>query len=417
MSLNIKACLLIFLSFFSIVCSGRSGSKPAPQNKLASQTIPDVKIKKVVFYLENSESMFGFVNSITDYVEVISELAEMPEFVKDKVPGDFYFINGTTPTLTFIGNNPALLKNKLTRDGFRCGDITNSNLNGMFQVALKNASNDVITLLISDGIYDIGGTGVTSLVTEGKGTRSRFINRLMAGDLQTIIIKLNSQFSGDYFYSSKKGKITINGRRPYYIWIFGNSRLLNTYFPNEYITTKLRGYENMARFMKPGTTKVQYQATADKSTGTFKFDRSVPNRLNNAKSDSHGLGFQFSIAVDYSKLPFPEQFLTSPENYQTNNNYTIVSIKRPTGKIYSVAFTPTHLITVNTMKNPAGQLEISLVNNVPAWIRSTQTDSEDNIQQDKTHTFGFSYLTDGMVQAYESVSEEKSIASFKIDIH
>jgi hypothetical protein len=239
----------------------------------------------------------------------------------------------------------------------------------------------------------------------------------MAGDLQTIIIKLNSQFSGDYFYSSKKGKITINGRRPYYIWIFGNSRLLNKYFPNAYITTKLRGYENMARFMKPGTTKVQFQATADNSTGTFKFDRSVINRLNNAKSDSHGLGFQFSIAVDYSKLPFPEQFLISPENYQTNNNYTIVSVKRPTSRIYSVAFTPTHLVTVRTQKNPVGQLVVSLVDKTPAWIRSTHTDSENNIQQDKTHTFGFSYLTDGIIQAYESVSEEKSIASFKIDIH
>lgn len=411
-----KLTILLFL-LLSLLAEG--GQQPRSQSQ--KNQVPPVqsegKLRKAIIYIENSESMFGYVSQISEYVDVLAELSEKPEFVRDKIPVEFNFINGTGPTVTPLGNNPAVLKNKLNRDGFNCGDITRSNLNGMFQVALKNAVNNAITLLISDGIYDIGGTGINSLVTEGKGTRSQFISRLVQGDLQTIIIKLRSQFDGEYFYTSKSGKTKLKGTRPYYIWIFGDSKLLNLYFPNEYISTKLAGYENMARFIKPGTVKVPYQATADKSSGTFRFDRNTVNRLNDAKPDKHGLGFQFSIAVDYSKLPYPESYLTSAENYVVPEKYTIVSINKPSTKIYGVSFTPTHLITVKTMKNPAGLLTVSLVNRIPAWIKETSSGSEQNILQDKSHTFGFSYLTDGMIQAYESVTGDQSIAAFYIDIH
>jgi hypothetical protein len=419
MALNFRLCGLILMIIITTGCSGKSskGSLVIPQKTSPVLSVGEVKLRKAIFYIENSESMFGYISHITEYVDVLAELAEKPEFIKDKIPEEFNFVNGNGPVVTPVGNNPAVLKNKLNREGFNCGDITKSNLNGMFQVALKNAVNGTITILISDGIYDIGGAGTTSLVTEGKGTRSQFISRLMAGDLQTIIIKMHSQFDGDYFYASKSGKTKIQGTRPYYIWVFGDSKLLNTYFPNEYISAKLRGFENVARFMKPGTSVVPYQAIAEQSTGTFKFDRHTVNRLNDAKSDPHGMGFQFSIAVDYSKLPYPESYLVSPENYTISEKYTIVSIKKPSAKIHSVAFTPTHLITVKTLKNPAGILNISLVNKNPGWILSTHTDSENNAGLDKTHTYGFSYLTDGITQAYESVSEEKSIAGFKIDIH
>jgi hypothetical protein len=419
MALNFRLCRLILLIMITTGCTGKSGNRSQATLQRTSPvlSVSEVKLRKAIFYIENSESMFGYVSHISEYVGVLAELAEKPEFIMDKIPVEFNFVNGIGPTVTPIGNNAAVLKNKLNRQGFNCGDITKSNLNGMFQVALKNAANGAISLLISDGIYDIGGAGVTSLVTEGKGTRTQFISRLMTGDLQTIIIKLRSKFDGDYFYASQTGKVKIQGARPYYIWIFGDSKLLNAYFPNEYISTKLTGFENMARFMKPGTSVVPFQATAEQSIGTFKFDHIMVNRLNDSKSDSHGMGFQFSIAVDYSKLPYPDSYLESKDNYTITDKYTIVSIKKPVAKIHSVAFTPTHLITVKTMKNPAGMLNISLVNKNPGWIRSTHSDSENNIGQDQTHTFGFSYLMDGIIQAYESVAEDKSIASFKIDIH
>ncbi|HOY52720.1 MAG TPA: hypothetical protein PLX49_13150, partial [Prolixibacteraceae bacterium] len=208
-------------------------------------------LQKVTFYLENSQSMFGYVSGITRYVDVVAELAEKPDFVKEDIPREFFFINGTGPVITPIGDDPVVLKKKLNTAGFRCGDITRSNLNGMFQTALSNAGGGTISILISDGIYDIGDGGMTSLVTSGKETRSQFIRRLRSANLQTLMIKLTSEFKGDYFYASRKGKVTLDSERPYYIWIFGESHLLARYFPDRYIASELTGFETLARFLKP----------------------------------------------------------------------------------------------------------------------------------------------------------------------
>jgi hypothetical protein len=418
MKSGIKRYWLIILLIILYSCSGKS-SRSGQENAGALSTkkeLGEAKVNKVTFFIENSESMFGYVSNINEYVEVLSELAEKPEFVKDNITRDFYFVNGTAPVLTHIGNNPNVLKSKLNQTGFNCGDITRSNLNAMFQIALDSARNDNLSILISDGIYDVGDPGINSLVMFGRETRSKFIKCIQTVDIQTIMVKLHSKFNGKYFYASKKGVVPLTSVRPYYIWIFGDSKQLNKYFPDQYLTQKLTGFDELARFMKPGSSKVKYEATSENFTGTFKFDPTLKNKLTDAKSDKHGLGFCFSIAVDYSSLPYPETFLTSVSNYSLNNNYSLISIARPTRRIYSLSFTPTHLITVKTMKNPAGKLEVSLINNVPSWIASTGSDTEANIQADIARTFGFNYLTDGIIQAYEAVSEERNIASFKIDI-
>ena len=168
--------------------SGTSGTSGAQASTPASA------LRKVTFYLENSQSMFGYVSGISRYVDVVAELAEKPDFVKEDIPREFFFINGTGPVITPIGDDPVVLKKKLNTAGFRCGDITRSNLNGMFQTALSNAGGGAISILISDGIYDIGDGGMTSLVTSGKETRSQFIRRLQSANLQTLMIKLTSEF-------------------------------------------------------------------------------------------------------------------------------------------------------------------------------------------------------------------------------
>ena len=155
------------------------------------------KIGKATFFIENSESMFGYVNGFTEFVDVLSELSEKPMFAAENTPREFFFINGGEDLeITPIGDDPALLKDKLNTKGFRCGDYTKSNLNSMFQVALEKARQDTISILISDAIYDIGRVGapMNALSTEGRETRSKFITRLEQGDLQTILIKLHSNF-------------------------------------------------------------------------------------------------------------------------------------------------------------------------------------------------------------------------------
>lgn len=377
------------------------------------------KIGKAIFYLENSGSMFGYVNGKTEYVNVVSELAEKPRFAEEKTPTEFYFVNGGLPIkLTKIGDRPSILKNKLNVNGFNCGDVTKSDLNTMFQKALAKARNDTVTILISDGIYDIGKqqAPLNVLAIEGRETRSRFIERLTEGDLQTIIVKLSSQFFGEYF-PVEGGSFSMTQERPYYIWIFGESELLNEYFPEEYIKS-LMGYRDVARFLKLSEINISYQVVTHEKRGNFKFDKKNKNKLIDVESDRNRSGFQFTIAVDYKGLPFSDSYLSSPKNYKcSNTNYTVNNVREIGNvKVYGLNFQPTHLITVHTEKSPYGQMDVSLQNNIPKWIETTNIDSENKIIGDTNHTFGFKFLTDAISEAYQYKSKDANIVTFSFEL-
>ena len=423
-SMLIISTLIILLG-----CKNRNerlnATKSSDESEVQSLTLktdsinPNRKVGKTIFYIENSESMFGYVGGFTEYVDVISELSEKPEFAEEKTPREFFFINGGEPVqITPIGNNPGTLKTKLNKTGFRCGDISKSNLNSMLQIALNNAIKDTITILISDAIYDIGQPEApfNALATEGKETRSKFIERLGNGDLQTIIIKLHSHFDGDYFFTSQRRIIRLNQTRPYYIWIFGESQLLNKYFPEEYIKS-LNGYADMARFLKLSDISIPYQATPQEKLGEFRLDRINKNKLTNVKTDRNGQGFQFTFATDFSKLPFSDSYLQSTENYSCSDNFKVLNISKVNKIIYEIqSFTPSHFITVFTDRSPFCDLQITLKNAVPNWINETNINSETDIQHDTTHTYGFEFLINAISEAYDYINKETDIVNFNFEL-
>ncbi|MBN1968186.1 MAG: hypothetical protein JW870_02350 [Candidatus Delongbacteria bacterium] len=428
--MKIHYCLIFILLIFTISCKNRNErinsseitDKNENETTKAVITKPkqvDRKIGKAVFYLENSGSMFGYVNGFTEYVDVISELAEKPRFAEENTKREFYFINGgQNIIITSIGENPAVLKDKLNLKGFNCGDVSKSNLNSMFQLALSKAKNDTISILISDAIYDIGKpqAPMNALSTEGRETRSRFIERLNEGDLQTIIVKLNSHFEGNYFPVTG-GSVPLKQERPFYVWIFGETELLNEYFPEDYIKS-LKGYSDVARFLKLSELEIPYQVIAHNKIGDFKFAKNNKNKLENVKTDRNGQGFQFTIATDFSTLPFSDSHLNSISNYSCSN--TSYSINNVCGigdlKLYGLNFTPTHLITAQTLKSPLCQLDISLLNTVPNWIENTNSDEEKNIVGDTSHTFGFKFLTNAISEAYQYKNKEANIVTFKFEL-
>lgn len=428
--MKIHYCLIFILLVLSISCENRKerisstetkneNEKTNKQVLVSGSSFEDRKIGKAVFYLENSGSMFGYVNGFTEYVDVVSGLAYHNKFSEQRTPRQFYFVNGgENLILENIGSTPSDLNDKLNLVGYNCGDPSKSNLNSMFQLALSKAINDTISILISDGIYDLGRpqAPMNALSTEGNETKEKFINRLSEGDLQTIIVKLNSHFDGNYFPVTG-GSVPLKQNRPFYIWIFGETELLNEYFSDEYIKS-LKGFSDIARFLKLSELDVPYQTTTQSKVGDFKFDKRDKNKLVSVKTDRYKQGFHFTFAVDYSALPFSDSYLTSIDNYTPNNsNY---SIKAVSGighlNLVGLHFKPTHLITVGTDRSPFCQLKISLQNTIPNWIRDTNIDDESNIIGDTSHTFGFKFLTNAISEAYQYKNKESNIVTFKFEL-
>jgi hypothetical protein len=273
-----KKEIVLFLSLLFIIliagCQG-GGRRTGQQDDAAdSKDVRPETISKVTFYIENSESMFGYVDSNTEFVTVLTELAQKSDLVRSNTAYDFNFINGRQLQITHIGNDPGQLAALLNRNGFKKGDITNSNLNAMFERALASAGGDSISILISDGIYDVGRQSdpLNALINEGKGLRTRFIQRLMKENLQTLLVQFSSRFKGDYFPGMGGVIRNIDQQRPYYIWIFGNSDLLTKYFSEQYLRN-LDGYHNMARFFVVKDFNIPYEVVAHNTLGNYRTDR------------------------------------------------------------------------------------------------------------------------------------------------
>lgn len=394
-------------------------------NSQTTSTNQQQTISKVTFFIENSGSMLGYVKRANDYKHAIVSLSYFPEF--DNSKKEFYFINGTSNTnknsnisVNLIGTDPELLNKNLNQDSFNNhGDPRYSDLTRMFEKALSCAKGGEISILVSDCIYDVGEESdhLTALRIETEKTKKIFRDRLKTENIQTIIIKAESQFEGRYYFASKNGSQSINQKRPYYIIIFGNSKLLNEHFTEENISKKITGYISMARFMKIDKIIIPYQATDQNSIGEFRFDKTNKNKLINANKDRNGQGFQFSIAVDYSSLPFPDSYYKIKENYTTSGTYKIISVYTPTKKIPEVtSFIPSHLITINTSSSPYGNIELTLKYIIPTWISETNTDNESGIVGDTKHTFGFKYLSDAITEAYLYKNKQLNLSTFKFEI-
>lgn len=423
MNKKLYLLILVVITFLTLPCGCNSRERNDNENnqeKSVEAPVPE-KVRKATFFIENSESMFGFVSSNTEYVNVLTELAQKTDLIRGNTEFDFNFINGRHLHITPIGKSADDLTSRLNKNGFRCGNIKHSNLNAMFVEALTNAGHDSISILISDGIYDVGNHDdpLNALINEGKTLRTKFIQRLMNENLQTLFVQFSSNFEGDYF-PGIGGKIPeLNQQRPYYIWIFGNSELLTEYFSEEYLHG-LDGYRNMARFFIASDFDVPYEVVAHNSLGQYMPDKREKHTIKNISLDNYTNEFQFSIAVDFDSIPYTGSYFLDSTNYNSSPNYEITELSLGTELspllFKALPFEPSHLITVKASGNPTGELQVNLKYAFPDWIEESTTENDLNAPVDTATTFGLKHLTQAIKEAYTDISEKEYTASFIVSI-
>lgn len=377
------------------------------------------KVSNIYFFIENSGSILGYLSGTSNYRKVLSKLATKEEF--GKVPYQFMLVNGQESSLKVnnIGTTAQQLSSHLTSAGFKVGNPTSSDLNAMFNLAMGKVKTSEISVLISDGIYDIGAGGSVALIAAGGITKQKFISALEKNNqLQCLLIKLSSEFNGTYHYASKSGSRPINHNRPYYIWIFGNSKVLNHYFSDSHLT-QLDGFQNYHRFYTlQSISDLKYEIhSAFNKQGSFRISKHNKTEIINAEKAKNNK-FSFSVAVDFSNIPLSERFLQDKLNYSISNssNYIIEEINKinDTQKDQIFLKTATHIITVSTNGFVAGKLNLKLNYGLPKWITETNADNETNLNDGKT--YGFQHLIKGMDDAFEFINKDHTLPEIKITI-
>lgn len=427
-SIYIIVCLITFS------CEAERPPKRTTQKKETSKQIAKpTDINTINFYFENSKSMKGYLNG-DNFQQTVRRILNNSQ--SDSL--NSFFVN----TKEYFQSN---IKDRIAKKDIKSDGTRNSDHQFIFTNAIKNAVENDLSIVITDGIYSMKDGNIAIVEVD---IEAAFTKALKANEIETVVLKMSSNFNGTYYFETCKPghkAIKINQIRPYYIFLFGSKEVINKTLKDIVIIDDLSGYEEQARFMITKDLNVPYTVLpqGEEKKGGFRQIRgnsknnSVVKEIGEAEKfsergvllkDSY---LQFGIAVDYSNSSIPESYRQNISNYtiEDNTGYSLQEIKKvedldKTSKSYKWIdaqnkkgnFKYTHIIVVKGKTNLYGDLNLSFDINFPKWIANTGTSDDCDIKNDTSTTFAFDRLIIGISKAYEKTNDKEDYFKLKIKI-
>ena len=128
-------------------CGGRSRGGVA-----AGEAKDSTKATKVDFYVENSGSMYGYVQGGTQFKDVLEHLLVMSKETYGQ-PG-IQFINAKMVP-TGLGDDVENFCLRLNPVTMKQGNTSSSNINSIFSQILERTDDHTVSVLFSDCIYSV----------------------------------------------------------------------------------------------------------------------------------------------------------------------------------------------------------------------------------------------------------------------
>ncbi|MGK0446401.1 MAG: hypothetical protein ACJA2M_000169 [Polaribacter sp.] len=422
---KLQAFTILLTLLFLISCQANNKVKKTLPDETESKSAKSIKgetistsenIDTANIYLENSGSMYGYVSGNGNFSSVVSTIAADCDLNFSNV--NYNLVNGQT---TNLGTNLATFLEPVSSvNSMNVGDPSTSDLNLIFEQILKNAGNGNISILISDGIYSVKGTGlIQKLRTASTLTRNKFVNRLREdGSLTTLLVKYESRFKGKY-YPASGGQIGIDQNRPYYVWVIGESELIKHKFKEGYFQ-KQPGFVDIVKFAELNNSDVKCRYVSHNQIG---FTRVGENKLSLDDVDVNNRNeFTFSLAFDFSKVPYNDEYFNNTAVYSNDLGYSVTEVSSSnnldaTSQIGLDINKYKHIVTFSKTGAPWGAMKVSVKNIVPKWIQDTNIDDDSSIKENTSQTFGFKHLIDGISDGYNFVNNTEDVANFNIKIN
>lgn len=382
---------------------------------------------QVKFFIENSGSMDGYIRNRTEFEAALSDLLVQLQYHYDNKNLKVNFINSKVyPSQMDEVQNfvEALEPGKAP---YKVGDRKMSKLNEIFKMILDSTNQSNISILFSDCIYSLDKKNDTegALEFEKSLTKGAFLEKSKQFGFATIVLKMKSKFTGNY-WNKDNGSVYLSGAsRPYYIWIIGSNEHINE-FSKKIKTQSLKGFE-YSYFLSNFTKEKQPYYSVLKETnkvGSFKQTDRNEKDVKSINDVEFGEGtLQFAIAIDLGNIPVDSSYLTNPKNYVVPDGFIVRSIQKidrnklsQRDMVTVEKTTATHFVTVSTTSKFTTQdLKLELSNKIPTWVEQSNSPDDRNIKDELDKTFGLSYLVQGVSEAYATQNPEQT-SYFKIII-
>nr|WP_297657779.1 hypothetical protein [uncultured Prevotella sp.] len=385
--------VVVIVVFVAIItCSGSKSIfvqwEPVPEQTSKSA----VKLK---VYIENSGSMDGYMRPGAEFKDAVKSYVSALDLQVDTT--ELYYIN---TIVSPFKANISVLDEFLNPVSFAKygGNKSNSDIADMIDKVVAYSTSNSVSLFVSDCILDVPqGDAVNYLGVKQTNITRTFAKALRKNpNLGVEIIRLTSLYQGMYYYS--KGCEPIDAKRPYYIWIIGDKRLIGRLNKKVALSTIQHGYDNYVAYS---------------TLTTVPFDISTPLKTHLIKGNLNVNGqYEFDLMVDMSETLQEESVLMALQNYKScsGRNVSVSRVEKvKQGSEY------THILTLAISKNAKPGLEtVSFSPSaVPSWIEASNDDSGSDIQKNMKKTTGIKYLIKGVSDAYNDHSILATI-NFKI---
>ena len=389
---------------------------------------PNPHTTKVHVFVENSGSMNGFINHTSDFQVALSKQIALLVNYYGIENIRLYYINQEIYPQRYEGSEDGLIefaKNMLTPTKFRnTGKVGSTKLNHILKMALDSVSCNAISIVVSDCIYSVQGSGTSHalLGTAQSQTMSKFMNKAKTiKTLSTTLIQLESDFNGgywDYKHPSGPAPIVLNCKRPYYLCVIGtHENVLN--YEQRIDVKSMAGFCNQFTISNKDVSKTPSSFLSHEGKiGEFRIEsNNAAEKRSIIKVNRRNGILGVGVALNLSEYTISEKDKCDPDNYEIEGNYKISNIE----KIDDRGFKPsdceiienngmTHIIYLESTGFP-DNFTIKIKRRTPTWVEQCSSSDDSAIATDaeeQKRTFGLKYLVDGITDAYLEMAEDEN---------
>lgn len=345
---------------------------------------PINKIRPVLrVYIENSGSMDGYMCDGSQLKDAIFDYVSDLNGVSEKI--ELFYIN--SKIIPFEGSLEKYIKT-MTPATFKKagGNLSNSDIGTMIGSILNTMNDSTVCLFVSDCILDLPAIDSQRFLNTCRISIKNAINegRKRIPNLGIEVLKMSSDFNGKYFYQNGSVEILNDVKRPYYIWIFGDSNILanlNTETPFKVL--EKFGFEEVVSFAKQ--IAVPYDIKNKATTSSV---------INPVKGN-----YVATIRADFRTTLQPETMIQNPSSYSFNNPSLLIETVQP---ITAKDSRYTHYITIVIPKDVKVTQDNLMFNppKIPDWVKDTNDETGKNIKNNLSKTTGIEYLIEGVADSY-----------------
>lgn len=403
--------LPIIILLFSACGRGKSHQTNAPSNDSTQVAITEKTAKPDInFYIENSGSMLGYINGVTEFEQILYNYLTDIEISQVANSLNLFYINEQTfrqpyDLKKYIGD--------VEPNSFASKNGT-SDISDILANILSVTNDSTLSIFVSDCIFS-PGKGISAdkyLVNQQIEVKTNTANYLNKNKLAITIYQFNSKFNGRY-YNRVDAPTTINDVRPFYVWILGNPKHvaeLQRQIPDSKFIGE--GVQHKAS-LSSVTDEIKYSILP--TSGNFKLDKINPLHIIEAQKSTGNRSdknkFTFIINADFSPYSLDKEYLHNANNYTIDNrDYSIsLSDSRQNGYTTSIKLTTEQLQPTS--------IGVNLLINMPQWVNDMNDEEGLDIMQEgaMAKTFGIKYLIGGLYDAFTQKSNIYTTLKVNID--